>query len=98
MEDVQLKTKLKYYKQYFKQPEGTENSYSRLNRIQYKIENEPTTKKFKNKFKMSKSICDYSNKKDTFVTLNVRKAYDDSTSTYGFNLGFFDYVTQSAPE
>ena len=37
MEDVQLKTKVKYYKQYFKQPEGAydQHYYSKLHRIQY---------------------------------------------------------------
>jgi hypothetical protein len=32
------------------------------------------------------------------VTLNVRKTYDDSTSSFTHSLGFYEYVKQKAPE
>lgn len=43
-------------------------------------------------------MCDPANQMDNFVTMKVRKTYDDSNGNYSFNLGVSNFLQKTAPQ
>jgi hypothetical protein len=66
--------------------------------VQYSVVDKPSTEVFTNKFYLSKSICDSENRKDTLVTMKVRKTVDDGQKAFKWNLGFKESVSVESPE